>query len=219
MTPNNSTLPEIDLDPLVAILNPYTYQGSSALLPALHAAQEHYGYLSEPVAAEVGRRLDVPLADVYGVIDFYAMFYTEPVGERIARVCVDPPCAQFGGQQVLDAISEHLGVQTDEVTADGKWTVERAPCLGRCEHAPAGLLDDVPLAQAKADRPQALLAGDWEQVTSQVGGDVRQLTRNCGNGAATTIVEYEASGGYVALRRVVGVMAPTAVIGALVEVD
>jgi NADH-quinone oxidoreductase subunit F len=209
MTPNN---PTPNLDPLVATLNPFTHQGSSALLPALHAAQAQYGYLSEPVAAEIGRRLDVPLADVYGVIDFYAMLYKEPVGERIVRICVDPPCAQSGGQQVLDAISEHLGVQPDEVTEDGKWTVERAPCLGRCEHAPAVLLDDLPLAQARADQPQALLSGEWEQATSQVGGDVRQLTRNCGNGAPTTIGEYEASGGYAALKKVVGEMATADVI-------
>jgi NADH-quinone oxidoreductase subunit F len=212
MTPNEPTPPELDLNPLVAVLNPFTHQGASALLPALHAAQEHYGYLSMPVAAEIGRRLDVPLADVYGVIDFYSMLYKEPVGEQIVRVCVDPPCAQSGGQQVLDAISEHLGAQSGEVTADGKWTIERAPCLGRCEHAPAVLLDDLPLAQAKADQPQALLAGDWEQVTSQVGGDVRLLTRNCGNGASTPIVEYEAGGGYTALKKAVSEMTPAKVI-------
>ena len=203
---------ELDLDPLVTILNPYAPHGRTALLPALHAAQELYGHLPEPVAAEVGRRLGVPVVDVYGVIDFYAMLYKEPVGEQIVRVCVDPPCAQAGGGQVLDAISEHLGVRTDEVTADGKWTLERAPCLGRCEHAPVVLIDDLPLAQAKADQPQALLSGDWEQVTSRVGGDTRLLTLNCGNGAPTTIEEYQADGGYAALRKAVGEMAPTDVI-------
>ena len=203
---------ELDLDPLVTILNPYAPHGRTALLPALHAAQELYGHLPEPVAAEVGRRLGVPVVDVYGVIDFYAMLYKEPVGEQIVRVCVDPPCAQAGGGQVLDAISEHLGVRTDEVTADGKWTLERAPCLGRCEHAPVVLIDDLPLAHAVADQPQALLSGDWERVKSRVDGDVRVLTRNCGNGAPTTIEEYEADGGYAALRRAVGEMAPTDVI-------
>ena len=202
----------LDLDPLVAVLNPYAPQGRAALLPALHAAQEQYGHLPEPVAAEIGRRLGVPLADVYGVIDFYTMFYKEPVGEQIVRVCVDPPCAQFGGQQVLEALSEHLGVRPGEVTSDRDWTLERAPCLGRCELAPVVLIDDFPLAHAKADQPQALLSGDWEQVTSRVGGDPRLLTRNCGNGAPTTIGDYEADGGYAALRKAVGEMAPTDVI-------
>jgi NADH-quinone oxidoreductase subunit F len=212
MPSNEPKPPEFDLDPLVALLNPYVPHGQTALLPALHAAQEQYGYLSEPVAAEVGRRLGVPLADVYGVIDFYAMLYKEPIGEHIVRVCVDPPCAQSGGQQVLDAVSEHLGVRTDEVTSDGRWTVERAPCLGRCEHAPAVLVNDLPLSRAKADQPESLLSGTWEQATSQVDGDIRLLTRNCGHDAPTTIDEYEASGGYAALKKVVGEMAPSDVI-------
>ncbi|MEP7359003.1 MAG: NAD(P)H-dependent oxidoreductase subunit E, partial [Anaerolineales bacterium] len=78
------------LEPVLAVLSP---RGRTALLPALHAAQALYGYLSEPVAAEVGRALGVPLADVYGVIDFYAMFYRAPVGRTMVRVCADPPCS------------------------------------------------------------------------------------------------------------------------------
>jgi len=68
------------------------------------------------------------------------------------------------------------------------------------------------LARAEADQPQALLSGDWEQVTSQVGGELRILTRNCGNGAPTTIDEYEASEGYAALRKAVLEMQPKDVI-------
>lgn len=206
------TPPELDLDPLVARLNPYAPSGRTALLPALHAAQELYGYLPEPVAAEVGRRLGVALADVYGVIDFYAMFYKEPVGKQIVRVCGDPPCAQAGGGEVLEALSKHLGVQAGEVTTDGEWTLERAPCLGRCEHAPAVMIDDLPLAQATSDQPQALLSAEWEQVTSRVDGDLRALTRNCGNGAPTTIEAYEAGGGYAGLRKAVSEMAPADVV-------
>ncbi|MFV1858553.1 MAG: NAD(P)H-dependent oxidoreductase subunit E [Anaerolineales bacterium] len=212
MSFDEPTPPELDLDPLVALLNPYVPHGRTELLPALHAAQELYGYLPEPVAAEVGRRLGVPLADVYGVIDFYAMLYKEPVGKKIVRVCGDSPCAQAGGREVLEALCKHLGVRTGEMTTDGEWTLERAPCLGLCEHAPAVMIDDLPLAQAKSDQAQALLTGDWEQATSQVFGDLRLLTRNCGNDAPTTIEEYQAGGGYAALRKAVSEMAPADVI-------
>ncbi|MFQ5942404.1 MAG: NAD(P)H-dependent oxidoreductase subunit E [Anaerolineales bacterium] len=215
MTLNDPPLPELDLDPLVDILNPYAYQGRTALLPALHAAQEQYGYLPRPVAAEVGRRLGVPLADVYGVIDFYALLYKEPIGRQIVRVCGDPPCAQAGGSQILEALSEHLGVQPREVSADGEWTLERAPCLGRCEHAPVVMIDDIPLSRAKAGQLQVLLTGEWEMVSSRVGGDLRSLTRNCGGDAPTTIEAYEASGGYAALKQAVGDMEPASVIEAV----
>ena len=203
---------ELDLDPLVAQLNPFVPHGRTALLPALHAAQELYGYLSEPVAAEVGRRLGVPLADVYGVIDFFAMLYKEPVGRQIVRVCADPPCAQAGGHEVLVSVCEHLGVAPDEVTADGAWTVERAPCLGRCEQAPAVLIDETPYAAVRPDATDALLSGDWGQVSSVVGGDVRALTRNCGNGSPTSMEQYRSSGGYEALAKALSELSPAQVV-------
>src|SRR5690242_15469038 len=98
-----ASAPAIDLAPLRPLLTELQPQGRPALLPALHAAQKIYGYLPEPVAAAIGRALGVPLADVYGVIDFYAMFYREPVGRRIIRVCVDPACALAGSDAVLAA--------------------------------------------------------------------------------------------------------------------
>src|SRR3972149_11635416 len=85
---------DFDLAPLRPVLEEFILQGRTALLPALHAAQKLYGYLPEPVAAEVGRALRVPLADVYGVIDFYAMYYKERVGKTLVRVCGDPACAR-----------------------------------------------------------------------------------------------------------------------------
>ncbi|MGH2524509.1 MAG: NAD(P)H-dependent oxidoreductase subunit E, partial [Anaerolineales bacterium] len=121
---------ELDLAPLRAALEPFAPRGRAELLPALHAAQALYGWLPEPVAAEVGRALRVPLADVYGVIDFYAMFYSEPVGRTLVRVCTDPACALAGGDEVLSAACQHLGLDLDEVSVDGSFTVERAPCLG-----------------------------------------------------------------------------------------
>ena len=81
---------EPDLIRLRSILAEFAPRGRSGLLPALHAAQRLHGWLSESVAAEVGRVLKVPLADVYGVIDFYAMLAREPLGRTVMRVCSAP---------------------------------------------------------------------------------------------------------------------------------
>src|SRR3989304_6596727 len=97
-------MPEFDLAPLQAALSELAPRGRTALLPALHAAQSIYGYLPEPVAVEIGHALGVPVADVYGVIDFYAMFYKEPVGKTIVRGCGDPACALAGGGTGLKAV-------------------------------------------------------------------------------------------------------------------
>ncbi len=65
---------DLDLAPLHPAIEKYIPLGRSGLLPALHAAQKLYGWLSEPVAAEIARCLQVPLADVHGVIEFYTLF-------------------------------------------------------------------------------------------------------------------------------------------------
>ena len=201
----------IDLIPLQPLLSNLIPQGRTALLPALHAAQELYGYLPEPVAAEVGRLLGVPLADVYGVIDFYSMFYREPVGKTIVRVCTDPACALAGGDLVLEAVCRHLGVAPHQVSAGGAYMVERSPCLGLCEHAPAVLVGQTPLGHADPAQAAEILQGGGRSPTGVLGGDLRILTANCGKGRPTGLAEYIADGGYRGLNKALA-MAPDAVI-------
>jgi len=69
--------------------------GRSGLLPAIHAAQAAYGYIAAPTAEAIGLALGVPLSDVHGVIEFYSLFYNQPVGECILRVCTDPSWPPF----------------------------------------------------------------------------------------------------------------------------
>ena len=204
-------MPEFDLAPLQAALSELAPRGRTALLPALHAAQSIYGYLPEPVAAEVSHALGVPLADVYGVIDFYAMFYKEPVGKTIVRVCGDPACAMAGSDTVLNAVSQHLGVSLDEVTADGAFSVERAPCLGMCEHAPAVLVGERPIGRAEPAQAPQICQSIGETPHGLVGGDIRLLTANCGRSRPTVLEEYVAHGGYIGLRKALK-MKPEAVI-------
>ena len=133
---------EIDLTSLQAELEHYKELGRSGLLPALHAAQKIYGWLPEEVAAEVAKSQQVPLADVHGVIEFYSLFYNKPVGKRIIRICTDQACALKGGQEILTAHCAHYRVEPGQTTPDGATTIESAPCLGLCDHAPAAMVND-----------------------------------------------------------------------------
>jgi NADH-quinone oxidoreductase subunit F len=202
----------IDLAPLQLLLSDLVPQGRTALLPALHAAQDLYGYLPEPVAAEVGRLLGVPLADVSGVIDFYSMFYRQPVGKTILRVCTDPPCALAGGEAVLEAVCKHLDLAPDEVSADGAYMIERAPCLGLCDHAPAVLVGDTPLGDVDPAQAGEICLGHGNYPTGIVGGDLRILTANCcGTLRSTSLEDYVATGGYRGLKQALS-MQPAAII-------
>ncbi len=133
---------EIDLALLVPAIESYIPLGRSGLLPALHAAQNLYGWISEPVAAEIAKSLHVPLADVHGVIEFYSLFYDEPVGKRIIRVCTDQACALKDADGVLHSLCSQHGLEPGQTTRDLSLTIEASPCLGLCEQAPAVLTVD-----------------------------------------------------------------------------
>ena len=202
---------EIDLTPLRSELANLEPRGRSALLPALHAAQSIYGFLPEPVAEEVGRALHIPLADVYGVIDFYAMFYRHPVGKKVVLVCGDPACSIQGGHRLAENLRNRLNLNGSETSSDGEWTIERAPCLGLCDHAPAVLVGEQAFSGIDPDDPVELLEGNATKINTFVGGDIRILTKNCGRGESTRLSQYLDGGGYVALKKVLEEMTPDAV--------
>jgi len=202
---------ELDLAPLCSALAKMEPQGRSALLPALHITQSLYGYLSEDVATEVGRFLLVPLADIYGVIDFYAMLYREPVGETIVRVCGDLTCDLAGSQAVLEAVCRHFDITPGETSTDGSFTVERAPCLGLCENAPAVLVAERAIGPADSAKPAEICAGFPLAPQARPGGDIHLLAANCGNGHPTSLEDYISAGGYRALKKALG-MRPEAII-------
>src|SRR5512133_223272 len=189
-------MPDLDLSALYPAIESYVPLGRSGLLPALHAAQRVYGWLSEPVAAEIARALNVPLVDVHGVIEFYTLFYNEPVGKRIIRVCVDPACALKGADKVLHHLCSHHDVQPGGTTADGSVTIEASPCLGLCEQAPAALVND------QAETNIDLEANSYElgRPRSLVGGGPRLLTANCGHGTTSLAQHGEYEGFKKALR-------------------
>ncbi|HSK30328.1 MAG TPA: NAD(P)H-dependent oxidoreductase subunit E, partial [Candidatus Limnocylindria bacterium] len=112
-------MPDLDLIRLRSILAEFAPQGRAALLPALHAAQQFHGWIPEALAAEVGRVLGVPLADVHGVIDFYEMFSRQPMGRTVVRVCNAPACALAGADALADALWRYLKIQPGEVSRDG----------------------------------------------------------------------------------------------------
>jgi NADH-quinone oxidoreductase subunit F len=186
-------MPDIDLAPLIPAIETYIPMGRSGLLPALHAAQKIYGWISEPVAAQISSSLRVPLADVYGVIEFYSLFYNEPIGKKIIRVCTDQACALKGADNLMHHLCHHNDIQPGQTTPDLALTIEASPCLGLCEQAPAALVDGDVETNISSDFHHY----DLGRPKSIVGGSLRLLTANCGNGT-TSLMQY---GKYPALAK------------------
>jgi NADH-quinone oxidoreductase subunit E len=111
-------------------------QPRSALLPLLHLVQSVDGYVSGRGIAFCAERLDLETAEVSGVATFYSQYKRHPNGDYTVGVCTNTLCAIMGGDQIWDAVSEHLGVGHDETTPDGRITLERIECNAACDYAP-----------------------------------------------------------------------------------
>ncbi len=202
----------LNLNPLKPILEKHTPGGQSELIPALWEAQEAFGYLSEPVVTAIGKAFHVPLAEIHGVIEFYTMLYNEPKGETVVRICVSPTCAQVGGKEILDALCDYYGVGPGGTTADGKYTIEGVECLGLCDHAPAGLVGEVPVAHLEELDPSQIAGDPPPAPLGLMAGEPRLLTKRIGEVDPRDLEGYQVQGGFEGLRKALLEMAPEEVI-------
>jgi NADH-quinone oxidoreductase subunit E len=108
----------------------------SALLPMLHLVQSEDGYVSPEGVRFCADELGLTKAEVGAVATFYTMYKRRPTGDYLVSVCTNTLCDVLGGEQIYEALSEHLGVGHDQTTADGRITLEHAECLAACDYAP-----------------------------------------------------------------------------------
>jgi NADH-quinone oxidoreductase subunit E len=114
----------------------------SAVIPALHAAQRQFGWLSEDVMRMVADELGVPVSDVQAVATFYTMFRTKPVGRHHIQVCQNLSCSMFGAESLLGHLEKTFGIRAGEVTPDGRFSLARVECLAACGTAPVVQIND-----------------------------------------------------------------------------
>jgi NADH-quinone oxidoreductase subunit E len=108
----------------------------SALLPALHVAQNELGWISREAMEELGDVVGVDPDQVEEVASFYTMYYTEPVGTFVLEVCKTAPCAFLGADEIVDYIATKLGIEPGETTPDGSFSLFTVECLAACHRAP-----------------------------------------------------------------------------------
>ena len=105
----------------------------ACLLPALWMVQEARGWISEPAIAEVGGVLGLTPAFVKGVVTFYTMYHTHPVGRHFIQVCTTSPCNICGAEEVMRALLRETGcVEPGATSPDSRFTVVEVECLGAC---------------------------------------------------------------------------------------
>jgi NADH-quinone oxidoreductase subunit E len=113
----------------------------SAMLPLLHLVQSEEGYVSDDGIAFCAEQLGLSEADVTGVVSYYTMYKRKPVGEYHIGVCTNTLCAVMGGDAIFADLKEHLGVEVDEPTPDGKVSFEHVECNAGCDYAPVVMVN------------------------------------------------------------------------------
>ncbi len=113
-----------------------------AVMPVLQEAQDIYGYLPIEVQTMVAEGLGVPLEEVYGVSTFYSQFALSPKGKYNISVCLGTACYVKGSGDILNKLSELLGIEAEECTADGKFSLTACRCIGACGLAPVLTVND-----------------------------------------------------------------------------
>ena len=113
-----------------------------AVMPVLQEAQEIYGYLPIEVQTMVAEGLGVPLEEVYGVSTFYSQFALSPKGKYNISVGLGTACYVKGSGDILNKLSELLGIEAEECTADGKFSLTACRCIGACGLAPVLTVND-----------------------------------------------------------------------------
>ena len=115
---------------------------AGALLPVLHAVQDHFGYLPEESVPIIGDVLNLSRADVHGVISFYHLFRKSPPGKHTLYMCRAEACQSMGANRLIDHAKKTLAVDFHETTKDGRFSLEPIYCLGNCACAPAIMIDE-----------------------------------------------------------------------------
>ncbi len=133
-------------------------RSDSYLIPALQIVQEEYGYLSRQHLDEVARLLSVPYARVTGVASFYQFFNFQPAGEYEIIICTGTACHVRGAGAVFDRFLEELGVEPEEPTEDGKFSVTDARCVGACSKAPVVIIEEKVYSHVAPDDVPDILA-------------------------------------------------------------
>ena len=131
----------------------------SAVIAALAIAQDEHGWLSKELIEEVAAYLGMAPVAVYEVATFYAMYNTEPVGKFKITVCTNLPCALAGANRAAQHLKRKLGIDFNETTADGCFTLKEGECMGACGDAPVLLVNNKRMESFMSDdRLDALIA-------------------------------------------------------------
>lgn len=135
------------------------YEGKpGALMPILTEAQKIFGCVCLEVQKMISEKINIPLAEIYGVSTFYSQFSLKPKGDFVVGVCLGTACYVKGSQDIINKISRELGVQVGKTSEDGKFTLVATRCIGACGLAPVMTVNEDVYGKLSADDIEGIIS-------------------------------------------------------------
>ena len=129
----------------------------SAVMPALYIAQQEEGYITREALQAVAEAIGLTVDDVESVATFYTMYYQQPSGKKVIKVCTSISCYLRNCDALVQHLEQSLGIQRGQTTADGNYTLMTAECLASCGTAPVIQVNDEFVENVTLDKADALI--------------------------------------------------------------
>jgi NADH-quinone oxidoreductase subunit E len=129
----------------------------AAVSEALMTVQKARGWVTEEAITDISETLGLSRAEVESIATSYELVFRRPVGSHVVMVCDSVSCWVTGGERILSAVAERLGIQPGGTTPDGRFTLLPAGCLGACDEGPAMMVDGELFGNLTAERAMEVL--------------------------------------------------------------
>jgi len=146
----------MELEKIDKIIEKYS-SDSSSLTSILSEIQAEYSFLPQDVLKRVAEKLEIPMTQLFGVVNFYKIFKLEPCGKHIIRVCLGTACHVKGAHGILEEFERKLKIRVGETTKDLAFTLEKVNCLGCCSLGPVAMVNDDYYGQMNTVKVNSLL--------------------------------------------------------------
>ena len=137
----------------------------SAIMPSLYIAQQEEGYISAEGLQAVAEAIGLTVDDVESVATFYTMYYQNPQGKKVIKVCTSISCYLRNCDSLVSHLEQRLGIKRGETTPDGNYTLMTAECLASCGTAPVLQINDEFVENVTLEMADALI-DEWDRELS-----------------------------------------------------
>lgn len=161
----NEGLKEDEYEKIIEIIQEHK-TNPGGVIPILHEVQKYLGYLPPAAQHLIAKELNIPVADVNGIVTFYTLFTEQPKGKYVIGVCKGTACYVKGTERILAKLQSILGIEKGGTTKDGMFSLEVVRCLGACGLGPVVSINEHVYTRVKPEKIQEIIESFYHEQQS-----------------------------------------------------